>query len=182
MPDLLTHLSVAYLLGRISRLDSSKNAIFLLGAIMSDIERFLLLFSSYLGSMRAEQFFIRMLSQPFHSILGIGLLAVVIVSFFPEENSMQTFKLLILGGFLHLLLDMLMWPWAGGYTMFFPLQGAKYTYSFRLIWPGNTTLPTLIGIPTSILLVYERRKGIIDKKSPNGAGSTTVPSPLPEKL
>lgn len=146
---------------------------------MPDFERFLLLFRSYMGSMRAELFFIRMLSEPFHSFLGIGLLAVVFVSFFPEENSLQTIMLLILGGFLHLLLDMLMWPWVGGYTLLFPLRGTKYTYSFQLIWPGNTTLPTLIGLPTSIHLIYERMKGIKDKELPNGVDSISVPSPPP---
>ena len=165
-----------YLFGRVGRLNSRKSSILLLGAIMPDFERFLPLISRYVGSLRAEQFFLKMLTEPFHSILGIVLLTVFFASFFPEENPLQMFMLLFLGGLLHLLLDMMMWPWTGGYQILFPLQGVEYTYGFRLIWPGNTTLPTLFGIPTSILLIYERMKGEKRKEVPKETDSTVVSS------
>lgn len=124
---------------------------------MLDFERSFPLISSTLRALNAEEFFIKMLTQPFHSFLGIVLLAGFFASFFPDEPYRRTFLLLVIGGISHLLLDMMMWPWAGGYTIFFPLQGSKLTFSFRLIWPGNVTLPILIGLPIAFLLIYDRR-------------------------
>lgn len=142
---------------------------------MSDFERVFPLLCSALRAYRAEEFFFKMLTHPFHSLLGIGLLAVFITTFFPVEPYRRTFLLLILGGILHLLLDMLMWPWTGGYPIFFPLQGSKYIFSFRLIWPGNMTLPTLIGLPTTFLLIYDRRNEAKRKGVPKETNSPNVP-------
>ncbi len=116
------------------------------------------LFSKFIGAQNAEQFFIRMLSQPFHSLLGIFLLSIFISSLFTKDNMLSTFLLLFVGGFIHLLLDMLMWPWGGGYSLLFPLLGTNYNYGFGLIWPGNTTLPVILSIPTIFLLIYNQIK------------------------
>lgn len=167
---------MAYLLGRSAQLDSNKKAILLLGTIMPDFERVFPLLCNALRAYRAEEFFYKMLTQPFHSLLGLGMLTVFFASFFPEEPYRRTFLLLIIGGIMHLLLDMMMWPWSGGYTLFFPLQGSKYTYSFRLIWPGNMILPTLIGFPTALLLIYDRRNEKKRKEIPKGANSLRLPS------
>jgi len=158
IPDWISHLCFTYILSRVIRLDIKTRPIFLIGALLPDFERFMTLLSRYIGSQSAEQFFIRMLSQPFHSLLGIFLLSIFISTFFTKEKMRPTFLLLFVGGLTHILLDMLMWPWGGGYSLLFPLLGTNYKYGFGLIWPGNTTLPVILSITTIFLLIYNQIK------------------------
>jgi len=103
-----------------------------------------------------------MLTQPFHSILGVFLLTIFIGSFFPKEPPTRTFILLLTGGLLHLLLDMMMWPWGAAYPLLFPLTGVKYVYNFGLLWPGDPPLSIFLGLPIAFLMIYDR---LIEEKT-----------------
>ena len=161
------HLTIAYMLSRISGFNYKHRVIFLIGALMPDFERFMSLIGIVIGSIRVELFFIKMLTQPFHSILGVFLLSGFLGSFFPNEPPFQTSVLLFAGGLLHLFLNMMMWPWGAVYPLLFPLKGAMHIYNFGLIWPGDITLSVVIGIPISLLMIYDRMK---EGTTPNNTG------------
>ena len=152
------HLTIAYILCRIVGLNYKYRVLFLIGALMPDFERLMSLIGIVIGSIRVELFFIKMLTQPFHSIFGVFLLSGFLGSFFPNEPPIKTYVLLFAGGLLHLFLDIMMWPWGAGYPLLFPLKGAKYIYNLGLIWPGDITLSVIIGIPISLLMIYDRIK------------------------
>lgn len=74
-----------------------------------------------------------------HSFLGVALVSLFITAFFPREKDIKWIYLtFVVGGLSHLLLDMIMYPWAGmGQYLFFPLTGSEFAYSFHLVWPGG---------------------------------------------
>ncbi len=73
--------------------------------------------------------------------------------------------LLILGGILHLFLDTFMWPWAGGVNWLYPLEGAAFAWSFKVIWPTDydailVLLPVTIAcILVDIFIVFKEKHG-----------------------
>ncbi len=131
MPDVLTHLLVGVSLALLVRKDGprSEQMLIVLGAVLIDIERpitWLLADTSlyWIGLVSA-----------FHSILGAVVLSYFAAACFDLENSIikKRFELLIVGCISHLLLDMVMYPWAElGLQLFYPL---KISFSFHLLWP-----------------------------------------------
>ncbi len=144
MPDWLTHMGVAYI--AIWAISKSKyyNPLkkyfwfFVIGMVAPDIERVFKIVAEQLGS---ETFMgiagaFTLIS---HSILGVIIISLFITSFFPHEKDIKIiFLVLVIGGMGHLLLDMIMNPWEGlGISLFYPLTGAEFAFSFHLVWPGS---------------------------------------------
>lgn len=144
MPDWLTHMGVAYIvIWSISKTKYEASLrkyfwLFVIGMVSPDIERFIRLIAQGLGS----QYFINVASSITlitHSILGVVIISLFILSFFHHEKDIKfIFLTLFIGGMGHLLLDMIMNPWEGmGLSLFYPLTGAEFSYSFHLVWPGG---------------------------------------------
>ena len=131
MPDVLTHLLVGVSLALLIRMDGprSEQMLIVLGAVLIDIER-------PLSWMLADTpFYWIGLGSDFHSILGAVVLSYFAAACFDLENSIfrERFKLLLIGCASHLLLDMVMYPWAElGLQLLYPL---KIRFSLHLLWP-----------------------------------------------
>lgn len=157
IPDVLTHLLVGVSLALLIRKDGPRSAqmLIVLGAVLIDIERPI----SWLLA-DTPLYWINLVSA-FHSILGAVVLSYFAAACFDLENSVfwGRFKLVFIGCASHLLLDMVMYPWAElGLQLLYPL---KIRFSFHLLWPdfwlyplfGAASLLVALGIRYAIVLV-----------------------------
>lgn len=159
MPDWLAHMGIAYLviwgISKIPKLDGKLRMyfwFFVIGMVEPDIERIFKIIAQEVGN----SYFLA-LSSTFtsisHSILGVVIISLFIVSFFPHEEKRDTkfiYLALVIGGLGHLMVDLVMWPWPGmGLNLFYPLAGSEFSFSFHLVWPW-TFIPLII---TSIILL-----------------------------
>ncbi|MBA7590054.1 hypothetical protein ES708_32156 [subsurface metagenome] len=131
MPDVLTHLLVGGSLALLVRMDGPKSEqmLIILGAVLIDIERPI----SWL--LADTPFYWIGLGSAFHSILGAVVLSYFAAACFNLENSVfwERFKLVFIGCASHLLLDMVMYPWAElGLQLLYPIT---IRFSFHLLWP-----------------------------------------------
>ncbi len=146
MPDVLTHLLVGVSLALLIRKDGprSEQMLIVLGAVLIDIER-------PISWLLADTPFNWIgLGSAFHSILGAVVLSYFAAACFDLENSVfwGRFKLVFIGCASHLLLDMVMYPWAElGIQLLYPL---KIRFSFHLLWPDFWWFP-LIGVFTLLV-------------------------------
>jgi len=150
MPDWLTHMGIAYLviwgLSKIPKYDKLRTYfwLFVIGMVGPDIERIFRIVAQEIGNA----FFLE-LSFTFttvsHSILGVVIISLFITAFFPHDKDTKLLYLtLFIGGFGHLMVDLIMWPWPGmGINLFYPLAGSEFSFSFHLVWPGGF-LPLIV--------------------------------------
>ena len=151
MPDVLTHLLVGVSFALLVRKDGPRfeQMLIVLGAVLIDIERpitWLLADTSL--------YWINLVSA-FHSILGAVVLSYFAAACFDLENSVfwGRFKLVFIGCASHLLLDMVMYPWAElGLQLLYPL---KIRFSFHLLWPDFWLYP-LFGLIILMLAISTR--------------------------
>jgi len=141
VPDVLTHLLVGISIALLIRMNgpSSEQMLIVLGAVLIDIERPI----SWL--LEVTPFYWIDLGSAFHSILGAIVLSYFAAACFKMETNVfkDRFKLLLIGCASHLLLDLVMYPWAElGLQLLYPM---KIPFSFHLLWPDFSWFP-LIGI------------------------------------
>ena len=123
MPDLLSHVAIAYGVQRYSgKLFSTPW--FLIGTILPDIlsRPFNILFPS------VSWFFV-----PFHTPAGLLLVSALISEFFAAPMRRLVFLSLSGGASLHLFLDLFQRHSGGGYYLFFPFSWRKF--EFGLVSP-----------------------------------------------
>ena len=140
MPDISTHFLFGIALALLINVKSREERyLVVIGSVMIDIERPLTVIARILDLKALK------LSVPFHSLFGCFFLSITIASFFKldEVENRKQVALLFLGGILHLLLDMSLFPWEEkGIFLLYPL---KISFSFNLFWPGFLGYP-LIGV------------------------------------
>ncbi|MFW9845092.1 MAG: metal-dependent hydrolase [Candidatus Thorarchaeota archaeon] len=149
IPDVLTHLLVGVSIALLVQKDGpqSRQMLIVLGAALIDIERPI----SWLLA-NSSLYWIE-LGYAFHSILGAVILSFFGASCFELESSifLDRFKLILLGCVSHLLLDMVMYPWAElGLQLLYPL---KIQFSFNLLWSDVWVYPAFGGIAFGIALL-----------------------------
>ena len=137
MPDVLTHLLVGISIALLVRSDGPRyeQLMIVLGAILIDIER------PFTWLLEGTPFYWIGISSAFHSILGAIILSYVGAACFDLETIIfkNRFKLILIGCASHLLLDMVMYPWAElGLYLLYPL---KIAFSFHLLWPDFWLYP-----------------------------------------
>ena len=141
MPDWITHIGVVWIICTL--LNIKDKYIALIGAILPDLAK-LALVALLITGINIGDFF-----YPFHTPIGVFLLAVFIASFFEEFK--KAFLLLFFGTLIHLFLDALMWPWGyAGIALLFPIT--REEYGFNLIWPDDLR-PMLLTI-VGVIIVY----------------------------
>jgi hypothetical protein len=131
MPDVLTHLLVGVSIALLVRREGprSEQMLIVLGAVLIDIER------PITWLLEGTPFYWIGISAAFHSILGAVVLSYLGAACFDLETTVfkDRFNLILIGCVSHLLLDMVMYPWAElGLYLFYPL---KIALSFHLLWP-----------------------------------------------
>ena len=137
MPDVFTHFMVGASLALILRPRGSRadQMLIILGAVLIDIERPVSLLLEYIGFSWID------LVTAFHSILGAVVLSYFAATSFRSDDSTvkSRFILILIGCSSHLLLDMVMYPWAEhGLALFYPLM---VRFSFHLVWPDFWFFP-----------------------------------------
>jgi hypothetical protein len=136
MPDLLSHVAIAYGVKRCSGKLFSTPWI-LVGTTLPDVlsRPVNILFPS------ASWFF-----MPFHTPIGLLLVTALISEFFSASMRRIVFLSLAGGGALHLFLDLFQRHSGGGYYLFFPFSWRKF--EFGLISPDASLylLPVWLSI------------------------------------
>lgn len=145
MPDWLTHMGIGYIIvwviSKIPKYDKRLRKyfwMFIIGMVAPDIERIFRVIAQQIDSS-----FLMNLSFSFtlitHSIIGAVIVSLFLTAFFPhEKDTKYIFLTIFFGSIGHLLTDMVMWPWKGmGLSLFYPLTGSEFVYSFHLVWPGG---------------------------------------------
>jgi len=178
MPDLMTHMTAAYLVKRVTF--PRKNVFaFVAGATLPDLVSYVPLFISaaFVSLQRSgllnlpgtfHWFFdLHYLFAPFHGFVPFFLLCWILVLFFPEEERRGILVNLVLGSGLHLLLDLAQESHTPTGYLLFPLS----TKSFSLDWFGSESslhvAPFLMAVAAGVL-VRDRIRG---RRAGRGAGS-----------
>jgi hypothetical protein len=152
----MAHLMLGFAIGAALRLPGKNRFFLLLGSIMPDLVRFIAIGFTFLNWQWGMTYISNPLNTSSHSIIGVLAWALIVSIFFPSTlgtakktwhlgNVMDKWKwladrpmfLLVFGGLLHLLLDSIMWPYAGGIDWLYPLSTAPFIWSFGLMWPGT---------------------------------------------
>ena len=131
MPDVLTHLLVGVSIALLIRRDGprSEQLLIVLGSLLIDIER------PITSLLESTPFYWFGISPACHSILGALVLSYFAAACFDLDTTIfnNRFALILIGCTSHLLLDMVMYPWAElGLYLLYPL---KIAFSFHLLWP-----------------------------------------------
>jgi len=157
MPDPLSHVCFALLVGRAARFRRGLAA-FVIGTFLPD-----LLTSAptvLLGSV-TYWFWV-----PSHTPVGVLVWAYALSLLFRREDRRVTFACLLAGGWLALALDALQDHIAGGYMLLFPFSWAQY--ELHLIAPEASILwlPYLVGLTgLAELLLWLKRRRVPPKRA-----------------
>jgi hypothetical protein len=148
MPDLVTHVLVAFLFVKLRKLERYTSLIYL-GALMPDMSRL----GVFAMGTTSSWFF-----MPLHTPLGILLSALFITYFFDEKNRKPVFTNLMIGAILHLFPDLIQIHWGTEYYVFYPFSWEKF--EIGLFWPEQSIyfIPVLLLGATIITLLESRKK------------------------
>ncbi len=144
MPDLATHISIAYLVNKKLKLSTP---LILFGAVLPDISRALLII------FPAYWYEFDVLHTPLASLLMIALFSLL---FKPGARRVAVLAI-FLGVVSHYLLDLFQTHFAGGYLWLFPFSTASWEAG--LITPESSLLflPFLL-ILVGVLVLRQRSK------------------------
>lgn len=118
MPDLFTHCSAGFLLGRHQKLGEPPLTLFVLGCAIPDILSRMPIIACHLFlGIDAYWFF-----SPLHSPLGFGLFCYWLTFWFAPESRREAFWLLLAGACFHQALDICQNQTLGGYLLLFPFS------------------------------------------------------------
>jgi len=163
LPDWLTHVGVAWLACEALRI--RRREPILIGAILPDVYKVVvypLMFLKLINVNMAASLFL----EPFHSLLGIGLLSVFVTSFLKKDSFWFILSLLSIGSLIHLLLDSLL-PY--GPPLLLPVMWK--TYGLQIIWQEDyrPALLTVISILTVRLIrtSHNRKMTVSETNKPH---------------
>jgi len=123
MPDLITHLSVSYVINKPLRI-LRNTTLFYVGAVLPDLAT-----RAFSIAYHPAEYALGWLHTP----LGIALLCLLLSFFFAEAERKQAFASLVAGSSLHLFLDLFQKHMQPGYQLLFPFSWR--TFEFGLLWP-----------------------------------------------
>ena len=150
MPDPLSHVCLAYLAGRASRLRRSMPT-FLVGTLLPDI-----LTSTPAALLGGQGYWF---FAPAHMPVGVLLWGYAASLLFRREDRGLVFGSLVAGGWLALALDLLQDHIAGGYMLLFPFSWREF--ELHLVSPEASIawLPILVPAAALVALVdFLRRR------------------------
>ena len=137
MPDLITHVSVAYFLRKPFRI-SAHTPLFFLGTILPDI----LTRPVYIIFPNLYRFV-----YPLHTPFTLILVCALISYFFEEKTRKVVFSSLFLGVLLHLLLDVFQKHLIGSNFWLFPFSDIDV--GFGLFWQDDS----VYAVPLLLLMI-----------------------------
>ena len=154
MADLVTHGCVAVLVGL--RAKSARWVpTFVAGSCLPDLSRVPAMF---LTKLRYDHPAIPEWScyiwGPLHVPIGVALESYLVALLFAEADRRMAFRNLLLGGFLHLGVDLLQFHFGMGYMLFFPFS--TWDFEFGLIGSEATVPLVPILLPLTIVLARKR--------------------------
>lgn len=154
MPDLLTHLLFALILGEIFNI--KKRSLVVLGALLPDLIAKLDLILFYLGINDIFSF------ASFHTPFMVFLVTILISRLFQYPQRHILFPISL--GFLsHFALDLTMKHYAAyGVRLLFPLT--MYNYSFQLFWPDQSIYLLAFGILVYSVILSVKKYSYPNKK------------------
>jgi len=140
LPDWLTHVGVAWL--ACEALKIRRREATLIGAILPDVYKVVvypLMFLKLINVNITASLFL----EPFHSLLGIGLLSIFVASLLKKDSFRLGLSLILLGSTIHLLLDSLL-PY--GPQLLLPISWK--TFGLQIFWQEDykPAMFTTIGI------------------------------------
>jgi len=159
MPDLFTHICVAYLISLALNIKESHHRnIIIAGSIFPDFWKIYMIFSPFIGYYTAKNFF-----APLHMVLGVLISGALFISFFEKSYWRKYYMLLMIGAGSHLLLDAFLypygwygWPMGDGIWFLWPLLNIEFQHGF--IWP-ESYLPAVVSgiIVCAVILLRKYR-------------------------
>jgi hypothetical protein len=156
MPDVSTHFMFGIALAMLVCIRRSKEEgmLIVLGSVLIDIER------PVSWILRGTVLEWITLSSGFHSILGAFSLAFFASSCFDSEmfGFWYRFKLIFIGCIEHLVLDMIMFPWAEhGLYLLYPI---KIPFAFHIFWSDYSGYPLLgfiaLAVSFTIWIIWSK--------------------------
>lgn len=154
MADLFTHSCVAVLV-RLGRPTPTWVPTFVAGTCLPDLSRVPAMgFTRLRWDLPQIPEPLCYVWAPMHLPVGIALMAYLVALFFPEAVRRRAFGELLLGGLLHLAVDLTQTHFGMGYLLFFPFS----EWDFELGWIGSeaTVLIAPVLVPLTMALAWWR--------------------------
>jgi len=152
MPDLVTHLSIAYLFNRWTKI-LEYSAIFYLGTILPDIltRTFYILFPSTSWAV-----------LPLHAPIPLIFVCCLIAYLFDEQSRKGVFMSLASGVYLHLLFDLFQKHIEPEFLLLFPFSWKAF--ELGLFWAEDSlyTIPFWIFLILIAEFILKKRKKVIE--------------------
>lgn len=152
MPDWIVHLSIALLIAAIFKIKNWK--LMLIGSILPDLSRILLMIFNFLGFEEIKSFLIL---DPIHTPFVSLLMSISIAIIF--NGVFKNLFLIYLGVVMHFILDTLQFAGAFGYMLFYPFSFKEF--SFNLFYAGKLIFPIIGLIILFTSLYYLKGKNIL---------------------
>ncbi len=157
MPELVTHISAAYLVRRGTKSIAQTAALFYLGVILPDV-----LTRPVNILLPPLYWFVR----PLHTPLALTMVCLLLSYFFAETVRRKVFLSLIFGAYFHLVLDLFQKAIGPAYPWLFPFSWRSF--QIGLFWPEDSlVLLPVWGLLGIVLVVRGLMRGRKSKKAKN---------------
>ncbi|MEK6937002.1 MAG: hypothetical protein AABW58_02935 [Nanoarchaeota archaeon] len=144
MPDWIVHIAIALVISLVFKIKNWKLVI--LGSVLPDLPRVLLIILTYLDFNEINSFLIlEPLHTPFITVLESLAIALIF------KNPLQNFLLIYLGVITHLFSDFLQFAGKFGHLMLYPFSYKQF--SMGLFYGGHVIYP-IIGLIVLIISFY----------------------------
>ena len=145
MPDLVTHLSVGYLVRQGTKRIEQMVALFYLGTILPDV------LTRPVNILQPRLYWLVM---PLHTPLALTLVCLLLSYLFAETVRREVFLTLLFGVYLHLFLDLFQKSIGPAYPWLFPFSWRSF--QIGLFWPEDSLVLLPVWGLLGILLVVKK--------------------------
>ncbi len=159
MPDWIVHIAIALLIAAVFKINNWK--FILIGSILPDFPRVLLIMLNFLGFNEINSFLIL---EPLHTPLINILESLAIALIF--TNPLQNFLKVLLGVSTHLFSDYLQFAGKFGHLLLYPFSYKQF--SLGLFYGGNVIISIFgaIILITSIYFLRNQKNNLVLNKKP----------------
>ena len=157
MADLVTHGCIA-VLARLGQRHPAGVATFVLGTCLPDLSRVpAMVFTRLRYDAPWIPEWLCYVWGPLHVPVGVALTSYLVALLFRDDARRSAFVNLLLGGMLHLLVDVFQFHFGQGYLLLFPVS----TWDWELGWVGSEATVPLVPVllPVTVWLARWRWRG-----------------------
>lgn len=122
----------------------------MLGALLPDLFKLFIPIVMFFGIAK-DTLSVMNLFAPFHTLIGVILSSAFVLTFFEDIVWKDGYYLLLLGGVLHLMADLLIYPWGAGVWILWPF--VVFERSKGVFWNDSLLPLAVFGFLSLIVII-----------------------------